>query len=130
MPQGGDLTSVFIARPDGSTRKFPVASGGDNSRILGGRFTEEVEANGDGSVRDIVRNRPGEREVVLSIDDRNGDHEWLIEASRATEFSTVSYAHVGEIVYSHRAKPMGDMSKNDGNATVTVTFKGTEISKE
>jgi len=130
MPQGGDLTSVFITRPDGSTRNFAVATGGDNNRILGGRFTEDVEANGDGSMRDIVRNRPGEREVVLNIDDVNGDHEWLLEASRATEFSTVTYTHVSGSVYSHRAKPMGDMAKNDSNSTATVTFKGTEIKPE
>lgn len=130
MPQGGDLVSVFIRRPDGSTRNFAVATGGDNSRILGGRYTEEVEANGDGTQRDIVRNRPGEREVVLNIDDNNKDHEWLIEASRATDFSIVSYTHVGGNIYSHSAKPVGDMAKNDGNATATVTFKGTEIKQD
>lgn len=130
MPQGGDLLSVFIKRPDGSTRNYAVATGGDNNRIKGGRYTEEVEANGDGTQRDIVRNRPGEREVVLNIDDNNEDHEWLIDASRASGFSTVSYTHLSGNVYSHKAKPMGDMAKNDGNATATVTFKGTEILKD
>lgn len=130
MPQGGDLSSVFIARPDGSTRNFSVATGGDNSRINGGRYTEEVEGNGDGSVRDIVRSRPGEREVILNIDDSAGDHEWLLEASRATAFSRVTYSHLNGSVYSHFAKPMGDIAKNDGNSTATVTFKGTEIKPE
>lgn len=127
MPQGGDIVSVFVTRPDGSTRNFTAATGGDNSRIGGGRYTEDVEANGDGSMRDIVRNRPGEREIVLNVDDANGDHEWLLEASAATDFSDVSYTHISGTVYVHRAKPTGDMSKNDGNSTATVTFKGTKI---
>jgi len=130
MAQGGDLISVFIKRPDGQTKNFSVATGGDNSRIIGGRFTEEVEANGDGSMRDIMRVRPGEREVVLNVDDSNGDHEWLLEASRATALSTVSYEHISGSIYTHKAKPTGDMAKNDGNSTVTVMFKGTELKKD
>jgi len=128
--QGGDLLSVFIKRPDGQTRNFAVASGGDNSRIMGGRYTEEVEPNGDGTVRDIVRSRPGEREVVLDVDDSSGDHEWLLEASRANGFSTVSYEHMNGSVYTHKAKPTGDMAKNDSNSTVTVMFKGTELKRD
>ena len=131
MAQGGDLVSVFIMRGgDNDTRNFAVASGGDNSRILGGRHTEEVETNGDGSVRDIVRVKAGEREVVLNVDDANKDQEWILEASRAKAFSVVTYTHVNGSVYSHKAKPVGDLSKNDGNSTLSVTFKGTEIKSD
>jgi len=128
--QGGDLVNVFIKRPDGATRTFPVATGGDNSRINGGQYTESVEGNGDGSVRAILRSRPGEREVILAIDDAQGDHEWLLDASRADDFSTVSYNHISGKTYSHKARPTGDMSKSDGNSTITVTFMGTEIKPE
>lgn len=127
---GGDIVSCFITRPDGSSRNFAVATGGDNNRINGGAYTEEVEANGDGSVRGIIRNRPGERELVLDVDDNNSDHEWLLEASADPDFSTVSYTHISNKVYSHKAKPIGDMAKNDGNSTVTATFKGTPIKPE
>lgn len=130
MGVGGDLLSVFVAQPDGSTRNFGVATGGDNPRILGGLHTEEVESNGDGSVRPIMRARPGEREVILNVDDLIEDHEWLLAASRAAGLSTVTYTHVNGSVYTHKAKPMGDLSKNDGNSTVTVTFKGTEIKRD
>ena len=129
MPGGGDLGNVFIKRPDGATRKFSVATGGDNSRIMGGTYTEDVESNGDGSVRDILRARPGEREVVLDSDDTRLDQEWLLEASRQ-DFSTVSYTHLKGHVYTHSAKPVGDIAKNDANGTVTVTFKGTEIKQD
>lgn len=127
---GGDVVNVFITRPDGSSRSFTVATGGDNPRINGGVFAEEVEANGDSSVRKILRNRPGERELILSIDDKAGDHEWMLEASADPEFSTVSYTHISGTVYSHKASPTGDMSKNDGNSTLTVTFKGSPINPE
>ena len=129
MAGGGDLVSVFIKRPDGATRKFTVATGGDNNRIIGGTYTEEVEGNGDGSVRDIMRSRPGEREVVLDSDDVRQDQEWLLAASRQ-DFSTVSYTHIKGSVYTHSAKPVGDIAKNDGNGTVTATFKGTEIKQD
>ncbi len=129
MAGGGDLTSVFIKRPDGKTRKFPVASGGDSNRIIGGIRTEEVESNGDGSVRDIMSSRPGEREVVLDVKDLNADHEWLVEASRQ-DFATVSYTSVKGTVWTHKAKPTGDMARSEKNGTVTVTFKGTEMKQD
>ena len=131
MGSGGDLSTVFIKRQDGDTRSFTVVTGGDNSRILGGRYTEEVEANGDGkSVRDIIRNRPGEREVVLDVNDANLDHEWIVECSSLPGLATVSYTHLSGIVYTHQAKPTGDIAKNDGNATVTATFKGTALKQD
>ena len=128
--RGGDLSNVFIKRPDSETRTFSVAGGGDNSRKLGGLRTEDVEPNGDGTVRSILRSVPGEREVVLSVDDEKLDQEWIQEASRQSGNSTVSYTHTNGSVYSHQAKPIGDMSKNDGNSTMTVTFKGTEIKQD
>lgn len=124
---GGDLISVFMKRANGQTRNYKVATGGDNSRINGGKFAEEVEGNGDGSVRSIIRSRPGEREVVIEIDDSLGDHEFLLEASADPLLSRISYTHISGIVYSHDARPTGDMSKNDGNATATVLFKGEPI---
>ena len=124
---GGDLISVFVKMPDGRTRNFKVATGGDNSRINGGRYAEDVEGNGDGSTRPIIRSRPGEREVVLAIDDSLGDHEFLLEASADPLESRISYTHISGIVYSHDGRPTGDMSKNDGNATATVLFKGEPI---
>ena len=129
MPGGGDLLNVFIKRPDGATRKFPVASGGDNNRILGGKYTEDVESNGDGSTRPIMASRPGEREVVLDAKDLLLDHEWLLEASRQ-EHSTVSYESIKGTVYTHKASPTGDMAKNEKNGTITVTFKGTEMKQD
>ena len=130
MSTGGDLLTVFIKRQDGATRQFNVATGGDNSRIIGGKYTEEVEANGNGSVRDIIRNRPGEREVVLEVDDLILDHEWLLETSKLPGFATVSYEHNNGTVYTHKAKPIGDIAKNDGNGTVTATFKGTKLKQD
>lgn len=129
MAGGGDLLNVFVKRPDGQTRKFSVASGGDNNRIIGGKVTEEVESNGDGSVRDIVTSRPGEREVVLDVKDGQLDNEWLLEAARQ-DFSTVSYTSIRGTVYTHKAKPMGDMAKSEKNGTITVTFKGTEMKQD
>lgn len=129
MAGGGDLTRVLVKRPDGATRTFSVVSGGDNNRILGGNITEDVEANGDGSVRDIITARPGEREVVLDAKDLQLDHEWLVEASRQ-DFSTVSYTSIRGTVYTHKAKPTGDMARSEKNGTVTVTFKGTEIKQD
>ena len=130
MSQGGDLSTVFIKRQDGDTRSFTVVTGGDNSRIMGGRYTEDVEANGDGSMRDIMRNRPGEREVVLDVKDENLDHEWLIQCSALPGLATVSYEHNSGTVYTHQAKPTGDMAKNDGNGTLTATFKGTALKQD
>ena len=104
-----------------------MATGGDNSRINGGRYGEEVEGHGDGSTRPIIRSRPGEREVVLAIDDSLGDHEFLLTASADPLDSRISYTHISGIVYAHNARPVGDMAKNDGNATATVTFKGGPI---
>lgn len=127
---GGDLTSVFIKRPDGTTRRFTVATGGDNSRINGGKYTDTVESNGDGTTRPILRTRPGEREVVLNADDLQGDHEWLLGASRTAGDSTVQYTHISGFVTSHQARPTGDIAKNDGNSTITVTFMGAEIKAE
>ena len=57
------------------------------------------------------------------------DHDWLLEASRQ-DLSTVSYTHIGGTVYTHSAKPIGDLAKNDGNGTVTATFKGTELKQD
>ena len=130
MGIGGDLTSVFIKRSDGKTRRFTVATGGDNPRINGGKYTETVESNGDGSVRPILRTRAGEREVTMNANDLQGDHEWLLAASRAAGESVVQYTHISGFVTSHQARPTGDMAKNDGNSTITVTFMGTEIKAE
>lgn len=130
MGNGGDLISVFIKRQDNETRSFTVPTGGDNSRIMGGRYTEEQESNGDGSTRDIVRSRPGEREVELDINDQLLDHEWLMECSSLPGNATVSYTHINSIVYTHQAKPVGDISKNDARGIATVSFKGTQLKQD
>ena len=130
MGSGGDLISVFIKRQDNQTRNFTVATGGDNSRIMGGRYTEEQESNGDGSQRDIIRSRPGEREVELDVNDSLQDHEWLMECSRLPGNATVSYTHISGIVYTHQAKPVGDIAKNDARSIVTATFKGTRLKQD
>ena len=118
MESGGVVVNVFIQRPDGSARTFPVAGDNDNNRITGGQFTSEVEPNGDGSMRSIIGVRPGERELTLDTT-VDGSHEWLVAASADPEFSNVTYTHSNGKLHSHRAKPTGDMSRTDTNATTT-----------
>lgn len=82
---GGSIESVSL---DGRT--FAVPADNEAQRSLGG-FSNEVQANGDGSARMVKTRNPWSLEgVTVVVDDTRGDHEFLQSLANAKDYFPVA----------------------------------------
>lgn len=120
MAIGGPIERVSLAG-----RSFSVAADADGSRKLGG-FENDVQANGDGSGR-IIKSRvmPQVTGLTLSIDDDNGDAEYIQDLQNGGAFDAgVTFA--SGVTMAFKAVITGETTTSTANATASVDLMGVE----
>lgn len=116
---GGSIESCSI-----NGRNFPADAAAEAQRQIGG-FENEVMSNGDSSARLIKTRMPLMIEnLVVSIDDDNGDQEFLQSAADATDYFDFEFTLVDGNTYEARAQITGPIQYSTQNATAALTFKG------
>jgi hypothetical protein len=121
---GGSARNISI-----KGRSFTVAADADVERDLGG-MTNEVQSNGDASVRVIKTQNPWALGgLTLSIDDNRNDQEFLQDCANGKDAGedglydcTVTF--VDGNTYQGRGIPVGDLKKSGKNATVECGLSG------
>ncbi len=120
MSAGGSIQEVTI-----KGRRFAVAADGEVSRKLGG-FEKTLEANGDGSSREILTRVVGKLDgIVLSIDDNAGDAEFLQEVADTIGMVACTITYVTGKVYTGSGTITGEIMTASNNTTCTVTLEFT-----
>ncbi len=120
MGVGGAVESVTI---DG--REFSVAADADVQMQLGGK-TKATEANGNGTARTLLTPVPWMLEdVQLSIDDQNGDLEFLQALSDAPGEQPITITLASGQAYAGTGSVNGDVKQGTANTTAPITLSGT-----
>ena len=116
---GGSVESIGIAG-----REFPMTADADINRQIGG-YTNESQANGDGSARQIkTRMLPMLSGNVVSCDDSRGDHEFVQGVADGSEYVPCFITYVDGSVYQGRAQVEGEITHSAQNATLSFDLKG------
>jgi len=116
---GGSIQEVTL-----KNRRFAVAADAEVNRKLGG-FENEVQANGDGSVRIVKTRVPFKLDgLQLSIDDNAGDQEFLQELADGNDSFPITITLVSGNAYQGTATITGEIQTSTMNQTCTVTLEG------
>ena len=118
---GGSILSVSIRG-----RLYSVASDADVSMDLGG-FSNEVQANGDGTARMIKTRKPWMLEgIVVVLDNDRGDLQELQNISDGNTYVPITIELVSGHVYQGKGTVSCDLKGSTQNATATITLAGKE----
>lgn len=105
-------------------RNFAVAADADADRALGG-FTNDVQANGNGSARLVKKRVPWKiGGLTLSVDDGRADHEFLQSISDANDFVTITITLVSGLTYQGLGIITDDFNYSTEKGTSGVTLMG------
>ena len=116
---GGSIESIAFAG-----RIFPVASDAEATRKLGG-FENDLQANGDGSVRLIKTRIPWALEgVQVEVSDTRADQEFLQAKSNAKDYFPIEITFVSGITYSGRGILTSDVQYGSQSTTATLSMGG------
>lgn len=116
---GGSIESVSL---DG--RIFAVANDAEVQRKLGG-FENEAQANGDGTARLVKTRTPwGLSGLVLSVDDGNGDHEFLKGLADRNDFFPIDITLASGAVYQGVGQIVDEFQTSSQNTTAAVSLMG------
>ena len=119
MGVGGSIESITL-----NGRTFAVAADAEAQRKLGG-FENEVQANGDGTARQIKTRVPLAIDgLTLDIDDDKGDQEFLKELSDGNDFFPIAITFASGEVYQGTAQLTGETQVRSQNATAAVSLMG------
>lgn len=119
---GGSIESITMGG-----RTFAVAADAESQRKLGG-FENEVQANGDGTARQIKTQVPLSIDgLTLTTDDDNGDQEFLKGLADGNDFFPIVISYASGISYQGSAQIVGEMQTSSQNATTTVSLMGPGI---
>lgn len=122
---GGSIESITL-----NGRNFSVAADSDVSRKLGG-WENEVEANGDGTIR-IVKTRVASNlgGITLSIDDTRADDEYLHKLKALKDAFPVAITLASGVVYQGDMVIIGEVSTSTQNSTAEIELSGTELTRQ
>ncbi len=122
---GGSIESVTL---DG--RPFPVGADIEAQVKLGG-FENEVQANGNGTVREIKTRVPSSIDgLATEVDSDRGDHEFLQELANRNDLFPVAISYANGATYQGRMAITGEIQASTQNASVTFSLMGTELTKQ
>jgi len=117
---GGSIESVAI-----KGRLFAVAADADTTRKLGG-FENEIQANGDGTGRQIkTRMTWVLGGLQVEIDEDRGDQSFLQAISDAFEYVACSITYVSGAVYQGLGTIVEGIEFSSNTSTATVSLGGT-----
>lgn len=116
---GGSIESVSIRG-----RLFPVASDADSGRQIGG-FTNEVQANGNGTARLIKTRVPWQLDgLAVEIDEARGDSDFLQEVADQLDYVTIAVTYASRVTYQGKGTITGEFPTGSQNTTSDVTLMG------
>jgi len=125
MSVGGSIIEVTIAG-----RIFAAAADADSNRELGG-FKNELQSNGDGSVRIIKTRSPSMLDgLTLTCDNARGDHEFLQEVADGTTLQPCTMTTADGETYGGDMIVTGDNQYSSQNATVAISLHGTTLRRQ
>lgn len=119
---GGSIESVTL---DGRT--YSVAGDADVGRKLGGS-ENEVQANGDGTAR-LIKTRVtwALSDATVSVDDGNGDAEFLQELANRNGFFPVTITLSSGEIYQGDGQLTGEMPTQTQATTASLAIMGTGV---
>lgn len=116
---GGSIESVSFAG-----REFAVAGDADANLDLGG-FSNAQEANGNATTRLIKTRKVWVVDgLSLTIDDDNGDLEFLQDTADLKDNQVCTFTLVSGVTYQGEGQVTGDLQKSTQSTTATVSFSG------
>jgi hypothetical protein len=116
---GGSIESLTLDR-----RTFSVAADADVQRALGG-YVNEVEANGDDSVRLLKTRAPWSVEdLTVSLDDLLGDHEFLQDLADGNSMFAIVVSYASGAIWQGTGQIVGDIKASNSKATASISLKG------
>lgn len=117
--RGGSIQSVSI-----NGRLFPVAADADTSRKLGG-FENEVQPNGDGTVR-VIQTRVAWMlgGIQVEIDEDRGDQQYLQQIADDGSLVPMAITYVGNRTYQGSGTLTDELSFSNTSATASVSMGG------
>lgn len=119
---GGSIESVTL-----KNRTFSVAADADGQRKLGG-FENDVQANGDSTSRLIKTRVPwGLADITVSMDDANGDHEFLQGLADQNDFFTCTITFASGAIYQGQGAITGELQVSSQNTTAALSIMGTGV---
>ena len=122
MATGGSIESVTLRG-----RTFSVASDADSQRKLGG-FENDVQSNGDGTSRVIKTRVPwGESDLTLSINDLNGDHEFLQDLADRNDQFAITASYASGAIFQGEGQITGELQVSSQSTTASVSLMGSGV---
>jgi len=119
MAIGGSLKALSL-----KGRSFPIAADADATVNIGG-YTNEVQANGDGSTRIVKTRIPWSATgIAVEIDHARGDLEFLQEIAADTDNVAVALTYVDDTVYQGRGTITDNVEMSTQNATAPLSLMG------
>lgn len=116
---GGPLRSVAI-----NGREFKVTASSDAGRTLGG-FTNEYQANGDGTMRLIKTPIPWKMgSMEVECDDANSDHEFLRDVQKAASEADVLVTYPSGKQYTGTGQITGDLESSSSSVSASFELSG------
>lgn len=116
---GGSIESISIAG-----REFAVAADADVSRKLGG-FENELQANGNGTVRVVKTRVPWSlSDVTVQVDDAAGDLEFLQNIANGRQLVPCAITFANGETYGGSGIVTGEVTASSQNATASITIMG------
>lgn len=122
----GSMESVVL---DG--RSFSVTADADSQRKMGG-WENDVQANGDGTVRLIKTRVPFSiSDLALVIDDERGDAEFLSALQARNELFPVTASYASGATFQGTGAVTGEVTTSSQNQTASVSLMGSgELTKQ
>jgi hypothetical protein len=119
MSTGGSVESVSVAG-----RTFSVPADSEYQVKLGG-WENEIQPNGDGTSRLVKTRVPWSLTGgAVSVDDDNGDLEFLQERADSSRFEVCTITLTSGAVYQGTGIPAGEIQKSTQSTTASVDFIG------
>jgi len=119
MASGGSIESLSIRG-----RLLPVAADADVNISLGG-MTNEVQANGNGTGRNVQTRAPWMLEgVTVEVDDDRADLEFLQEIADDSVFETITITQANGVTYQGRGTITGEIKRATMNTTAPISLSG------
>lgn len=123
---GGSIRNISIAG-----RSFTIAADADGERDIGG-FSNEVQANGDGTVRVIKTRKPWMFSgLSVSVDDTRDDHTFLQGVADGKDAGEdglydCTFTLVSGATFQGRGIVADDLKFSTQNSTCDITLSGSD----
>lgn len=116
-----------IKRVNFDGRNYVAVGDGESQRDLGGQ-TNTFSPNGDGKTGVWLQSPRGWKmeNVVLRIDDAQGDQKALQDAQNSGEDKKVVFYFAGNSAFGGEGNIEGEIKWANSNTSATVTFAGPE----